>query len=159
MITSNGFYLNTSTSIVMSQKLQQAIQILQFNNMELAEFIKTESEKNPFIKLVNRPYKSSFSGNKNNNFENLNYLENIAENESLYQNISNQIETLFSSKLLKNIAFILMENLDEHGLLQIPLKIIALKTKNSEELIESVLKKLQRNLSPIGIFARNIILI
>ena len=45
MITSNGFYLNTSTSIVMSQKLQQAIQILQFNNMELAEFIKTESEK------------------------------------------------------------------------------------------------------------------
>lgn len=157
MISSNGFYLNASTSIVMSQKLQQAIQILQFNNIELADFIKSESEKNPFIKLIDRNTSLPNSrGNKNINSENLNYIENIPENENIYNSISNQIETLFSSKLLKNIAFTLMENLDEHGLLQIPLKIIALKTQNSEDLIESVLKKLQNNITPVGIFARNI---
>lgn len=157
MISSNGFYLNASTSIVMSQKLQQAIQILQFNNIELADFIKSESEKNPFIKLIDRNASLPNSrGNKNINSENLSYIENIPENENIYNSISNQIETLFSSKLLKNIAFTLMENLDEHGLLQIPLKIIALKTQNSEDLIESVLKKLQTNLTPVGIFARNI---
>lgn len=41
--------LRQSQSLVMTPQLQQAIKLLQLNNMELAEFLKEELEKNPLL--------------------------------------------------------------------------------------------------------------
>lgn len=41
--------LSQSQSLVMTPQLQQAIKLLQYNNMELAEFLELELEKNPLL--------------------------------------------------------------------------------------------------------------
>lgn len=48
-----GFELNLSQTqkLIMTPELRQAIQILQFNNVELTDFINKQLEVNPFWKL------------------------------------------------------------------------------------------------------------
>ncbi|MEQ9489531.1 MAG: RNA polymerase factor sigma-54 [Alphaproteobacteria bacterium] len=41
--------LRQSQSLVMTPQLQQAIKLLQYNNVELAEFVETELERNPML--------------------------------------------------------------------------------------------------------------
>ena len=41
--------LRTSQSLVMTPQLQQAIKMLQLNNLELAEFVEQEIERNPLL--------------------------------------------------------------------------------------------------------------
>jgi len=152
-MSSGGFYLNTATSLVMSQKLQQAIQILQYNNLELSEFLKSETEKNPFIKLIYKnPVSKQFTTNQDINA----ILENYPHTKGFEQNILEQITQIFSSTSLKNIALLLFENLNEHGFMKTPMELLAIRAGKSVELIESVLKKLQKCISPTGVFARNI---
>ena len=44
-----------SQSLVMTPQLRQAIQLLQFSNMEVAEFIEAELERNPLLERDDRP--------------------------------------------------------------------------------------------------------
>ncbi|HCY56518.1 MAG TPA: RNA polymerase sigma-54 factor, partial [Oceanicaulis sp.] len=41
--------------LVMTPQLQQAIKLLQLNNMELAEFVEEELERNPLLERDERP--------------------------------------------------------------------------------------------------------
>ena len=41
--------LRQSQSLVMTPQLQQAIKLLQFSNLELAEYVEQELEKNPML--------------------------------------------------------------------------------------------------------------
>lgn len=53
-------------SLVMTPQLQQAIKLLQFSNVELAEYIEAELEKNPMLERVEEEY----APNENDNLEN-----------------------------------------------------------------------------------------
>ena len=43
------FKIKTSQSLVMTPQLQQAIKLLQLNNLELTELVNKELEENPFL--------------------------------------------------------------------------------------------------------------
>lgn len=55
-------------SLVMTPQLQQAIKLLQFSNIELAEYIEAELEKNPMLERVEEEY-SPVENEKNDNLE------------------------------------------------------------------------------------------
>src|SRR5215813_5304090 len=46
--------LRQGQSLVMTPQLQQAIKLLQLSNLELAEFVEQELEKNPFLERDER---------------------------------------------------------------------------------------------------------
>ncbi|MFZ4763016.1 MAG: RNA polymerase factor sigma-54 [Alphaproteobacteria bacterium] len=46
--------LRQGQALIMTPQLQQAIKLLQLSNMELAEFIHQEVEKNPFLEMVDK---------------------------------------------------------------------------------------------------------
>jgi RNA polymerase sigma-54 factor len=48
--------LRQGQSLVMTPQLQQAIKLLQLSNLELAEFVEQELEKNPFLELDEREH-------------------------------------------------------------------------------------------------------
>ncbi len=51
-----GFELNLSQSqkLIMTPELRQAIQVLQFNNVELMEYLNNQLEANPFLEVVDK---------------------------------------------------------------------------------------------------------
>ncbi len=59
-----GFELNLTQTqkLIMTPELRQAIQILQFNNVELMEFIYKQLEVNPFLESVDNKNQESSSG-------------------------------------------------------------------------------------------------
>ena len=54
MQISQNLKLNQSQSLVMTPQLQQAIKLLQLNNLELSNYIEEEIEKNPFLERKNK---------------------------------------------------------------------------------------------------------
>ena len=54
MALSPRIELRQSQSLVMTPQLQQAIKLLQMSNLELAEYLPREVEKNPLLELAPR---------------------------------------------------------------------------------------------------------
>jgi len=65
-----GFELNLQQSqkLMITPELRTAIQILQFNNVELSEYIRNELESNPFLELDEKKYDINTDGGKNDDF-------------------------------------------------------------------------------------------
>ena len=55
MALSPRIELRQSQSLVMTPQLQQAIKLLQMSNLELAEYLAAEVEKNPLLELAPPP--------------------------------------------------------------------------------------------------------
>lgn len=66
MAISPRMEMRQGQSLVMTPQLQQAIKLLQFSNVELAEYIEAELEKNPMLERVEEEY----APNENDNLEN-----------------------------------------------------------------------------------------
>lgn len=54
--------LRQSQSLVMTPQLQQAIKLLQFNNVELADYVEKELEQNPLLERDDRPNADGLDG-------------------------------------------------------------------------------------------------
>jgi len=66
-----GFELNLSQTqkLIMTPELRQAIQILQFNNVELMEFLDKQLEMNPFLETIDNKSQESNSDEEKVEFE------------------------------------------------------------------------------------------
>lgn len=147
--------LNSSQSLVMSPKMQQAIKILQMNNLELSEYIENEFEKNPFISIEH--FKKNPSITSKYNFDDdFDFIANVKNEESIYDNISAQIDNEITDRKENEIAKILIQFLDERGFLNKSTLEIAENCNLSFEDVEKTIKKLQDVIEPTGIFSRNI---
>ena len=64
-----GFELNLSQTqkLIMTPELRQAIQILQFNNVELMEYVDKQLEVNPFLESVDNKNQESVSDDERSN--------------------------------------------------------------------------------------------
>ncbi|QSX07283.1 RNA polymerase factor sigma-54 [Sedimentibacter sp. zth1] len=62
-----GFELNLSQTqkLIMTPELRQAIQVLQFNNVELMEYINNELESNPFLEVDDKKKETNKEDNEN----------------------------------------------------------------------------------------------
>jgi len=123
-------------------KMSQAFAILQMSQLELAELVQEEIEKNPLLEEISQPLEKGV-------------VPEPASSCSFYDHMLGQIRENFSSVKEQKSAELFLEYLDEKGFLSTSLKEIGEKESLSEEYLEKILQILQ-TFHPPGLFARSL---
>lgn len=131
--------------LIITQALRQALDILQMPHLELAQWLRTEIEKNPLLEIDSSDTAQPRAPE----------ASQIPSPPHLYDHLMNQVRERFSSPLDRMIAEEILEHLDEKGFLSAPLEQIALFFNKTPARIESILSVLQ-SFDPPGICARNL---
>ncbi len=171
--------LRHGQNLVMTQKLQQAIKLLQMSSLELEQFVENSLEDNPFLEREDdrlneleesssdsseNPLEEEFSqdswdkADKDNNFDESdnNWLEKtVSQDETLRQHISIQINSTFTQRHDLLIAFVLLDNLESNGYLLKDIEEIADKLGASYSTVLYVLERMQQ-FTPCGVFSRSV---
>lgn len=97
-----GFELNLSQTqkLIMTPELRQAIQILQFNNVELMEFLYKQLEVNPFLESVDNKNQESVSSEERDNEDN--YEKKDASDEIDWKEVTEKYDDLSYKVYEKN---------------------------------------------------------
>ena len=169
------FKLNISQKqkLILTQIMQQSINILQMSAYELREYIKKEFEENPILeaefnliesrenidntqsaKYLNDRYDESYNY-KYNNEDEVSVFNFISDKKSLKDYLYEQLGEVKSDIKIKKIVSYMIESLDSRGYLENTLDEICNDLRIDEESGESALEILQ-SLEPCGIGARNI---
>ncbi len=176
--------LKQSQNLVMTPQLQQAIKLLQLNNMEISEFIEEELENNPLLEKQetapedkntadehaadkkDEPVKDDFDAGSamadvgaggNTSFDKLdNAFENsISKPETLRDHLMKQLQISITEPRDQMIAALLIDQLDEAGYLRTSVTELSEKLSCSTERLGRVLDVLKQ-FDPTGIFARDL---
>lgn len=123
-------------------KMSQAFAILQMSQLELAELVQEEIEKNPLLEEISSPKEKET-------------FPETASTLSFYEHMLAQIRENFSSLQEQKSAQLFLEYLDEKGFLSMSLREIGEKESISEEYLERILQVLQ-TFHPPGLFARSL---
>lgn len=146
--------------MVMTQQLQQSIQILQFNTDELQTFIQNKALENPLLEVdVSTDYmlpNSSATFNTYDGKEDTNYLNQLPNNGlSLFESLLDQIHLNYRDTYLRQLIIYLTEYIDVNGYLTITLEEAMKQTEASYiELLDAL--TLLQQLDPAGIGARDL---
>lgn len=172
--------LKQSQNLVMTPQLQQAIKLLQLNNLEISEFIEEEIENNPLLEkqestpeekadtseAKNESPSEDFDAGSamadigaggNSSFDKLdNAFENsISKPETLRDHLIQQLEVSITDPRDKMISALLIDQLDEAGYLRHPTEELSEKFGCSTERIDRLLLTLKQ-FDPTGIFAKDL---
>lgn len=175
--------LKQTQGLVMTPQLQQAIKLLQLNNIEIAEFIEEEIAQNPLLeKKEQDPSESHEAENAkaekieqpSDDFDagsamadigsggntSFNKLDDAFENsmskpETLRDHLMEQLQLSFGDATDQMIATLLIDQLDETGYLRPTNDELAEKFGCSIERIDKLLNKMKQ-FDPTGIFAHNL---
>jgi len=128
--------------LAMTFALRQALEILQMPQLELAQWLGEEIEKNPLLQEIPTSKKT---------FD----CDELASPVSLYDHLMRQIRECFSLSDHRQIAEEFLEHLDEKGFLTTPIEDLALRLRTPIPQLETILANLQ-TFDPPGIFARNL---
>lgn len=155
MAVSQRLDIKQSQSLVMTSEMQQAIQLLQFSQLELLDFIHLEVEKNPFLEAdfdAPLPQEAGLLTNDDYDFSSHEYR---AHDLTLKQHVLQQINYLTLLPEERTICYALTSLLDENGYLEGDLSQLILPEGFTFEDVEALLKVLQ-TLEPVGIFCRSL---
>lgn len=157
-----------TTKITISPKIMKAITLLQYNGLELNQYIQKLALENPFIDIDKTEFNLSIeeryytTTSKNSGFDSSNstdsnyYLEStLSTPKSLYDYLHEQILAMKITDKSKMILEFLNQNIDDKGYLQINIDEVSKKLNISIEEAEKHLKLFQ-SLEPIGVGARTI---
>jgi len=172
--------LRQSQNLVMTPQLQQAIKLLQLNNVEISEFIEEEIAQNPLLeKKESDPSESNASENietKENNSPSDDFdagsamadigaggnsgfdkLDNVFENsisrpETLRDHLVEQLHVSFTETRDQMIAALLIDQLDEAGYMRTSTPDLVEKFGCSPERLDRVLS-VMKQFDPTGVFA------
>ncbi len=177
--------LQQSQKLLMTPALRQAIEILQYNAVELKEYIDKQMLENPVLeydeesavgqraeieknqdiaqtaldKILwlsdNRLGYNSYSNNFYDPEQNYNYEHIIAASETLHEHLYSQLRILPLTKTEYQLAKYLIQHIDAHGYLFINLKALKAQFDVSADEIEDVVQILQ-TFDPFGVAARNL---
>lgn len=142
--------------LAMTQKLQQSIQILQYNTEDLIDYIDNKALENPLLEVVEPSYSSSYSKPRKSSGEEMNYLNQIPDNSiSLFEHLIDQVHLNYRDTYLRQLVLYLVEYIDLNGFLKISLEEAAEKTGGSAIQLLDALTLIQQ-LDPAGVGARNL---
>lgn len=181
-----GFELNLEQTqkLIMTPELRQAIQILQFNNVELVEYINKQIEANPFIEITgikkesNEKDKESLKKeNKkdeidwnevvekyddisyktyNKSYENKQTFESYTSKKmSLKEHLMTQLGVTIKNENERNIGELIIESLDRKGYLIASIQDLSLQLSENPVEVERVLRMIQ-TFDPVGVGARSL---
>jgi len=141
--------LKAKQELVMTPQLQMAVKILQYNSIELTEFINEQAKENPLLEILENKIdnfynNSTYSGIKN---ESYNYENFIAYNPKFCESLENQLFEVLSDDQLELGKFI-VGNLNHKGELSLEFKEVAQiffdsKSEKKIEEIKKIYKKIQ----------------
>ena len=148
VISSREFRQNQQLSI--TPQLKKSIDLLQLSRLEIINKINNEIDENPFLK-------KDFESESVGGFDNEGLIENLPNELSLQKHLEVQLEDIKLNNTEKTIALVIIQSLEENGLLQIDLDEIEalMEFSYSTQEIESVLNNIIQDLDPPGVGARN----
>jgi len=153
-------------SLVVTAQLQQAIQLLQMGNTDLASFIEGQAEENPFLDLSSRaaatPQRSArdltlpsqLRGGEGDDWDRLGQLA-ADPGPSLYAHAAAEVNRLGLSPRETLMAEAFLDALEPSGWLGQDIDDIAARLMVTTDAAEALLRKLQK-VEPAGLFARNL---
>ena len=142
------FKQNQQLSI--TPQLKKSIDLLQLSRLEIINKINNEIEENPFLK-------KDFDNDQTSNFDDMDLLDNLSNDLTLQNYLEDQLQDIKLSNSEKKIAQVIIQSLEENGLLQIDLDEIEelMEFAYSVEEIKNVLINIIHDLEPAGVGARN----
>ena len=179
-----NFNLNLiqTQKLVMTPELKQAIEILQFNSIELNEFIQEEMLSNPVLqketpveetavakkeekdlydkidwKDVSNDYRGGDGSGKyyDPSSEEINYDNFVASEETLIDYLLNQLQLTYLNKKDRIVAKYIIENTDENGYLDIDSDEVIKKFSIDREKYDEILEVIH-SFEPFGVCSRNL---
>ncbi|WP_202127714.1 RNA polymerase factor sigma-54 [Clostridium sp. C8-1-8] len=172
-----SFKLTQEQRLILTQKMQLSIKILQMSNVDLVQYIEKEYSENPVLEAeYNNDYQEKTEVNDRIDYkEIIKYLEFdnygsqnsssydeevspfmfISSKKSLKDYLHEQILILNIDEYLKNICDYIVESIDGRGYLDISLESLSKEINISLDLAEDALAVVQ-NLEPVGIGARDL---
>ena len=142
------FKQNQQLSI--TPQLKKSIDLLQLSRLEIINKINNEIEENPFLK-------KDFDNYQTSNFDDMSLLDNLSNDLTLQNHLEDQLQDIKLSNSEKKIAQVIIQSLEENGLLQIDLDEIEelMEFAYSLKEIKNVLVNIIHDLEPAGVGARN----
>ena len=142
------FKQNQQLSI--TPQLKKSIDLLQLSRLEIINKINNEIDENPFLK-------KDFEVESVGSFDDASLLENLPNELTLQNHLEAQLEDIRLNNTEKKIALVIIQSLEENGLLQLDLDEIEALMEYSYSIqeIKNVLKNVVQDLDPAGIGARN----
>jgi len=136
--------------LTITPQLKKSIDLLQLSRLEVINKINNEIDRNPFLK---KDYENDFASS----YDNADFLENLADEESLQNHLENQLNDIRLNLREKQIALVIIQSLEENGLLQIDLDELEVMMDYiySTQEIENVLVNIIQDMEPAGVGARN----
>lgn len=174
--------LEQSQKLIMTPELRQAIQLLQFNSLELNQYIKSKIEENPLLEMENPTSQieevrelsdeseidwkelaekyddisyRNYSSPIDKDQEDYNYEAFTTYNKTLKEFLIEQLNITFLDEKEYLIGDYIIENINENGYLDVDLEEIVRLTNSSMEEVEGVLKIIQ-SFEPTGVGARDL---
>lgn len=180
MKLSYNLNLEQSQKLIMTPELRQAIEMLQFNSMELKEYITNELEENPMLELKETTSDSlensdehkkeeidwkeylekqqnnnSYSPQIDKNPEDYNYEAFVTDSPTLNDHLMFQLGISKTSPEEYDIGESIIQYIDDNGYLQASLEEISNNRNIDIVELEKTLKIIQK-FDPLGVGARNL---
>ena len=166
-------------TLIMTPRLQQAIQLLQFSTMELSQFIDEEIKSNPILDAeIEEPKETKLDYEESNiwddylantdygwnlerqerdrQVEEINYENFISAQPSLSEHLLSQFDLLANDEETRMIGEYLIGNLDERGFLSLTPEVAAEALRTDLSKVVQVLKTIQ-TLDPVGVGAQGLV--
>ena len=106
--------------LLMTQSLQQSLQVLHFSIDELNQYIKSQSMENPLIEIKEANYTSNYAKPKSSTGQELDSFSQVADiHESLFEHLIQQIHLNYRDTYLRILVLFLVEYIDLNGYLKI----------------------------------------
>lgn len=162
--------LKQKQKLSMTPELQQAIKILQFNSLELNDYINKQIEGNPLLEMesvkedieeidwkeyIKKYDDISYKPQINKDKEGATFENFVSYSQSLKEYLIEQLGILHLDKELRFISTYLIESLDNNGYLNITLSEVSSLLKVDIETIKTAVEVVQ-SLEPLGIGATDL---
>lgn len=175
--------LEQSQKLIMTQELRQAIQLLQYNSLELNEYIKDQIEENPMLEMENlniemeipkdenkdegikdeidlkglaeRYDDISYKAEVDRNPKDYNYESFVSYRENLKDHLMGQLNLTIMEDKDYLLGVYIIESIDKNGYLATRVEEISSRFNISLKKVEEILKVIQ-GFDPVGVGARDL---
>lgn len=165
--------LTQEQKLILTQKMQLSIKILQMSTYELEKYINEQLQENPviegeakttemsqeeyekFIKYLDRDRQTNSESITQYEEEKVSPLSFVSKEKSLTEILEQQVGMLEISKSIKDACLYIIENIDDRGYFDGDIREVATKLNISEEKAEEALEIVQ-DLDPVGVGARSL---
>lgn len=141
--------------LAMTQELQQAIQILQFNTEELQDYVETISLENPLFEIVAPKMQSDLMQMYSGGIKEESFIQIADHPVSLFEHLIHQINLNYRDTFIREIMLALVENIDINGYLKVDEENFKTEINATDIQFLDGLTLLQQ-LDPPGVGARNL---